>query len=497
MKICKSCSAAMDDDAKFCGICGAAVTEDEVSEEPAAEPVAEVAAEATKSAKKASKRKTRIGLIIGLVAAVLVVVGVIIGKGQYDQSRGEPLEAAYHTNAYGYDSYSIHYETDTDDKTTYSYMTADGELVTVRPKDVKALLDEVVAECGEMKLDNRYLQYYYNQAYYAFYNQNSSYISYFMDLNKGLDEQLDLDEAATWQDYFMDYAVKLFQEMATLYQAAEEAGYTLSEAEEAALEENLDLAALAEAYGFDSVEEMIQMRIGPGATEETYRDFSRVCTVAQSYGQYLMTQIEVTEQDKHDYYDANADMMRNTYGVEKIEKNVVNVRHILISPAQTTDDNGKTSITDESWKEAEVEAQRILDDWIAGGKSEEDFAEAANTHSTDGGSNTNGGLYENVVPGQMVQTFNDWCFEDGRKAGDYGIVKTNYGYHIMYFVGEGDYQYWALAAEQLFRQEEAAADRAEMVAALNPTVDLTKAMILDSAVPSVPTAETETETSTE
>ena len=38
----------------------------------------------------------------------------------------------------------------------------------------------------------------------------------------------------------------------------------------------------------------------------------------------------------------------------------------------------------------------------------------------------------------MVQTFNDWCFDEARKTGDSGIVKTQFGYHIMYFVGFGD-----------------------------------------------------------
>ena len=35
----------------------------------------------------------------------------------------------------------------------------------------------------------------------------------------------------------------------------------------------------------------------------------------------------------------------------------------------------------------------------------------------------------------MVQAFNDWCFDADRQVGDTGIVKTNYGYHIMYFSG--------------------------------------------------------------
>ena len=34
----------------------------------------------------------------------------------------------------------------------------------------------------------------------------------------------------------------------------------------------------------------------------------------------------------------------------------------------------------------------------------------------------------------MVQEFEDWCFDDSRQTGDYGLVKTSYGYHIMYYV---------------------------------------------------------------
>ena len=34
----------------------------------------------------------------------------------------------------------------------------------------------------------------------------------------------------------------------------------------------------------------------------------------------------------------------------------------------------------------------------------------------------------------MVQAFNDWCFDDIRQPGDYGLVKTEFGYHLMFFV---------------------------------------------------------------
>ena len=49
-----------------------------------------------------------------------------------------------------------------------------------------------------------------------------------------------------------------------------------------------------------------------------------------------------------------------------------------------------------------------------------------------------GGLYTAVYPGQMVVNFNDWCFAEGRKAGDTGIVESEYGYHVMYYSGDSE-----------------------------------------------------------
>ena len=57
------------------------------------------------------------------------------------------------------------------------------------------------------------------------------------------------------------------------------------------------------------------------------------------------------------------------------------------------------------------------------------------------GSKYVGGLYTQVYQGQMVDAFNDWCFDASRQPGDTGIVETTYGYHVMYFVGQ-DLPYW-------------------------------------------------------
>ena len=86
---------------------------------------------------------------------------------------------------------------------------------------------------------------------------------------------------------------------------------------------------------------------------------------------------------------------------------------------------------------AKSKAEELLAQWQSGEATEDSFAALASAESEDGGSKSNGGLYTNVYQGQMVETFNDWCFNASRKPSDTGIVETDYGAHVMYFVGTG------------------------------------------------------------
>ena len=143
----------------------------------------------------------------------------------------------------------------------------------------------------------------------------------------------------------------------------------------------------------------------------------------------------------------------------------VDVRHILISADTASTDTAETAETEtaaagetetaetesaeaqEQAKEdakaaAKIKAEQILDDWKNGDATEDSFAELAKTYSDDSGSNTNGGLYEAVKEGQMVTNFNDWIFDASRKPGDTGIVESDYGYHIIYFVGDNKEEWY-------------------------------------------------------
>ncbi len=112
----------------------------------------------------------------------------------------------------------------------------------------------------------------------------------------------------------------------------------------------------------------------------------------------------------------------------------VNVRHILIKADETT-------ATESEIAAAKTKAEDILAQFTAGARTEDAFAELAKTNSEDNAEA--GGLYESIAPGQMVEAFNNWIFDPARKTGDSGIVQTNYGFHVMYFVKDAG-QEWSL-----------------------------------------------------
>lgn len=132
------------------------------------------------------------------------------------------------------------------------------------------------------------------------------------------------------------------------------------------------------------------------------------------------------------------------------ETPTVNVRHILVEAVHEDDpdtedvDESQEALTDEDYAIAEQKAQEILDQWKAGEATEDSFAALAEEYSADAGSNTNGGLYEKVYDGQMIETFNDWIFDSARQSGDTGLVKNDNessskkGWHIIYYIGQDE-----------------------------------------------------------
>ena len=138
-------------------------------------------------------------------------------------------------------------------------------------------------------------------------------------------------------------------------------------------------------------------------------------------GDTTVTEEDDTEENTDDEnagYTATAYMMINP--MKRDETNTRNVGHILF-----------TSSTYETDTAAEAKAQEIMAQFKAGAMTKDAFEALANEYTEDSGV-----FYENVYPGQMVSEFEDWMFDAERKEGDVEVVKTQYDYHLMYYLGE-------------------------------------------------------------
>ena len=301
--------------------------------------------------------------------------------------------------------------------------------------------DAIVATMGESKLTNTELQTYYWMQVYDFLNQYGSYASMFgLDYTKPLDMQMSLEGTMTWQQYFLDAALDTWTNYQAMCHEAKAAGYVLDEEYAIYLEELPgNLADSAAQMGYESAEDMIRRDMGPGATVDGYMGYLNNYYLGYMYYGDALEQIPVTDAEIEAYFEAHAEEYKAN-GLEKTDERYVDVRHILITP------EGGDTATEEQWAAAEQKANEVMNEWLTKHPDEDGFAVMAQVHSQDPGSASNGGLYEDVYMGQMVEPFENWCFDAARKTGDYGIVKTNYGYHIMYFVGSD--LVWQLTAEQ-------------------------------------------------
>lgn len=133
------------------------------------------------------------------------------------------------------------------------------------------------------------------------------------------------------------------------------------------------------------------------------------------------------------------------------------MRHILI---KSVDADGDGAYSEDEMAEAKAKIEEIEKEWLAGEQTAERFAELAEQYSEDEGSNTNGGLYEEIGMGDMVTEIDAFLFEEGRKVGDTAIVHGNNGgydgYHLVYFAGFGDSYHLALAENEKLNEDYAA-----------------------------------------
>lgn len=358
---------------------------------------------------------------------------------------------------------------------------ADYAVTTASPSSDAMQLPVAVNAQGEAVLTNSDLQIYYWLVFYDFMSYYGSYASYFgMDYNAPLAQQPSIMENRTWEQYFLESAINQFSENYAMAMASYAEGYELSAEDQAVIDDIGDplgeFATEAVTYGYESAEAYIQDNFGLGMNLETYQDYMRMYYAAYDFynGRLADIEAEATDERMESYYAENAE----AFAADRIlNVNNVSVRHILIGPEGETD-VVTGEYPEEAWQAAEATINDIYARWQAD-PTVENFAALATELTHDTSSAETGGLYEDFATNAMVTEFSDWCFDPARVPGDTGIVKTEYGYHLIYFVEQTETRGWIDIIREQYVNENITAAIATVVEAYPVQVDYSQIRIFD------------------
>ena len=416
---------------------------EEKPEEPAEEKTETSGEEKTESSaapEKSAEAETKKGaapsqialgvLAIVVLAAVLAALILAAMGGKDVPAETAPTEMAAVTEASGETTLPGATE-----ETVPATTPADGDpnnetckgTYTASDEEVKAAADHVVASMADYQLTNAQLQVYYWMGVQSYVQNSGPYLQFMgLDVSKPLDTQAcPLAEGQSWQQFFLKQALTSWQNYQAMAAEAELTGHQLDQELLDALKKlPEDMDAEAKANGFENGAALLANNVGAGASVEDYVHFMEI--YHKGYG-YFVDALEAqtpTDEQMEAYFTAHEAELKEG-GITK-EGKVASVRHILITPEDAE--------KEEDWANAEKKAREILDQYLSGDKTSESFAKLAGEYTMDPGSQANGGLYEDFPQGQMVPAFDQWSFDAARKNGDTDIVKTEYGYHIMYYV---------------------------------------------------------------
>lgn len=222
----------------------------------------------------------------------------------------------------------------------------------------------------------------------------------------------------------------------------------LAEALKSRLEGGADPEALAEEYK----DQLYSSSLSTSSTGSSLTSYS-------AYGTWLVDSarragdIELFERDYSSSYNYYVIVFEDRTLVQEPANDV---RHLLVRAGSGSNP------TQAEYDEAETKAQSLLDEWKAGEATEDSFAALVTANTSDTASASSGGLYSNVTSSSNYeQSFLDWSIDPARKPGDTGLVKTGYGWHVMYYVASNDPVWKQTTASALRSQDyEALADSA-------------------------------------
>ncbi len=364
---------------------------------------------------------------------------------------------------------------------------------------------EVVATVGSESLTNAQLAVYYWLEIADFQSRETQDIV--PDFDKPLDTQpcpLD-DSVNSWQQYFLRRALNTWHGVQALTLQSEEKGipteeayqpdeelhekymtgmpatkflygynnnYTINTQHQAYLDNLSELLNnLAETGGYADTDAMAQSLTG--GSGEQLLDYAVLYNKGYMYATALSYLIEPTEEEVEAWYTAHEQEYAQA-GITKNGDKLVNLRQVLVLPEAadaredsktgenmpavtvTIQDDGRVETSQAGWDAAQERAEQLVKDYEqsvvkntnSNAKSTRDalFADFAHLYSQDTDTAPDGGKLSRIQRGELIQPLDEWAFDPARENGEVGIVRSDYGWHLLFYTGS--VEIWYAEAEK-------------------------------------------------
>lgn len=246
-------------------------------------------------------------------------------------------------------------------------------------------------------------------------------------------EDLGNPEKATWADVFRYGAISNIISIKYLAMKAEEAGVTLTEAEQKTVDDEISTLKTTAKEDDFSASRYLHVNIGKGLNEKIFRQILEESALANAYTTKLQEELlaAVTEEEINERYNLNKDVF-----------DIVTVRLYTIKAEADVASDATEAEKTAALDKAKAEAKKNADAFLAAVTDEESFiAEAKkailsadNDSKTDPDTST---LKENTTYATLEKTNEElakWVYDDARQAGDKTLIVDENGNCHLAFV---------------------------------------------------------------
>jgi hypothetical protein len=285
-------------------------------------------------------------------------------------------------------------------------------------------------------------EYFFNSEYMEYANFMSQFGGTMPDSNRPLSGQVyDLSTGETWAELITDMALNKLTHLVTLYNAAGEAGFALSDEQISQIEEELEMVEFqAMINGFPSTDSFLQQMFGSSMNRRTYREILTFVTTAGAFNEFIRESFSYTSGDLASFYAENAN-----------DLDIFFYRQFTVF-AEYPDDEDEEDY-DEMWLEAANNAHFLAIAIAEGIENEEDFLEAAAMYNDEFYWDPNSTL--RMTQGERLDfEVETWLIDEGRFHGDVTVIETEQGSDVVMFIYRDDNSYYTAGMRQILISRE-------------------------------------------